>query len=300
VIEQQDGNDPIFSVLNVEPTHSEPFEDLSEPFISIERGPGGHAPYTGTKTAREYFLSRSDVDTETLRSEYRTSISNDTELFERRLETLEDLDLEENTLVIYTSDHGELLGEGGSLGHNAPMRPELVYVPTTFIHPDIPKSTEIRLFRHIDLVPSILKALDETDSLGDLDGTAGGTDSEPGLSFYRSDFDLGPRLSLTLSYDGVWTAEGGYVFTDSRSFERLAVLAGKLIKSPKRDYLRQHMYTSLRSYLASDRRYASPGISKSEAKQLIIRANSISASQSSQGDTLSDEAAKRLEDMGYI
>jgi hypothetical protein len=55
VIEQQDGTDPIFSVLDVEPTHTKPFENLSEPFISIERGPGGHAPYTGTETAREYF-----------------------------------------------------------------------------------------------------------------------------------------------------------------------------------------------------------------------------------------------------
>jgi len=59
----------------------------------------------------------------------------------------------DRTLVIFTSDHGELLGEyGGLTGHVRPPCPELVYVPTVFIHPLIKnKKTEESIMRHVDL-----------------------------------------------------------------------------------------------------------------------------------------------------
>ena len=42
---------------------------------------------------------------------------------------LEELDLFDRALVIVTSDHGELLGEGGYVSHGARLDPELVEIP---------------------------------------------------------------------------------------------------------------------------------------------------------------------------
>jgi len=302
VVENQDGSDPIFSVLDVEPGQSDPFEDLSEPFVVMERGPGGHAPYTGNGTAAEYFKSRSGADVETLQSEYRSSVSDDAELFEKRVATLEESDLQENTLVIYTSDHGELLGEGGSVGHNAPMRPELIYVPAMISHPDLPVGIQDRLFRHTDLVPTVLAALGKGGSLGDVDGTVGGTTSEPGLSFYKNHvFAQSSQFSLTLSYNGAWTADGGHVFSETGLPGRLAVLSAKLLKSPKRGLLARNLLTVSASYISGDKMYGEPKIKKADASKIISETYTKSKpDKNTRKDTLSGEAREHLQDMGYL
>lgn len=47
------------------------------------------------------------------------------------------------------------------IGHNSPMRPELVYVPTVFIHSTIPDETiDTGAFHYVDLLPTILDVLD--------------------------------------------------------------------------------------------------------------------------------------------
>jgi hypothetical protein len=302
VVEQRGEVDPIFSVLNEEPDDSEPFSDITEPFIIMERGPGGHAPYAGKRTAREYFESRADVSPESLRSEYQSAVAGDVELFEQRLEQLDDRGLREDTLVIYTSDHGELLGEGGMVGHNAPMRPELIYVPTTFIHTNLADVAENGLFKHVDLVSTILAALNEDGALGNLDGSVG-TGSDPGLAFYRNRiFAQGDTRSLTLAYDGVWTSDGGYVFSKTGFGGRYAVLAGKCVKSPKRGFLRRHLLTATRSYLASDRTYGTVDVTKEDAERALEQAHSRQKSDSgtSSKTDLSDEANERLKDMGYL
>jgi len=302
VVEQHDDADPIFSVIAEEPDGDKPFTELTEPFIVMERGPGGHAPYAGTGTAWEYFESRADSNSETLRSEYRSAIDRDTDLFERRLEQLADRGLEEDTLVIYTSDHGELLGEGGMVGHNAPMRPELIYVPTTFVHPELSNVEEDGLFRHVDLVPTVLAALDERGVLGDLDGSLGVGD-RTGLAFYRNKiFDGNSIASLTLSYDGVWTASGGHVFPQTGPVGRLAVLAGKSAKSPKRGFLRHHLTDAFRSYIAGDQTYGTPEVTVIDAKRELERVYEQQHADSSIGSQseLSDDAKERLNDMGYL
>jgi hypothetical protein len=302
VVEHQGNIDPIFSVIDEEPDGSEPFTDLTEPFIVMERGPGGHAPYAGAATAQEYFESRSSAGTEALRSEYQSAVARDVNLFERRLSELEDRGLRDDTLIIYTSDHGELLGEGGMVGHNAPMRPELIYVPTTFVHPELSDVEDDGLFKHVNLVPTVLTALNEDGVLGELDGSSSAGEN-PGLTFYRNKvFGGNTMASLTLAYDGVWTADGGHVFARTGAGSRLAVLAGKSLKSPKRGFLRRHPFNVIWSYLASDRSYGTPGITVSDAERELEQAYARQGAESAVGADieLSDEANERLKDMGYL
>lgn len=73
------------------------------------------------------------------------------------LNELEALDLEENTVVIFTADHGEMAGSHGLRGKGPFAYKESVHVPLYVVHPDVPGGQDCHaLTSHIDLVPTIL------------------------------------------------------------------------------------------------------------------------------------------------
>ena len=78
----------------------------------------------------------------------------------RILECLDENGLSENTLVLFTTDHGELLGDHG-LWMKGPFHYEqLVCVPTLIRYPAaIPSGQRSQaLFSHVDIVPTVLAA----------------------------------------------------------------------------------------------------------------------------------------------
>lgn len=90
------------------------------------------------------------------------------EHFQRHIDELEERGILEDTLVIITSDHGELLGERylfqDRYDHNLPPLKPIVQVPTIFYNYD----TNIDSMRLIDLFPTALSIVDEDfEGLGD-------------------------------------------------------------------------------------------------------------------------------------
>ena len=297
--------DPIYSVLGLDSSHgSSPLNAVSSPFIAMERGPGGHAPYgTFSGTATEYFERAGPADFDGLLTDYLTSVELDADLFCDRLDELGEQGVRDDTLVIYTSDHGELLGEGGMLGHSSPMRPELAYVPTVFVHPDLPPTTINRAsLHHVDLVPTILDVLDSSQSAWDFDGTsaAKGLPSGPRPCSYFSNPLPNSMTALSdgLRYAGAWEPSGGFVFAECSRSDRLAVLGAKLARSSKRRYLRHRLGVVGLSYLQSSTRYGTPTFSRQDAKRLL--AESIREPAESQQSDLSGDAEQQLRDLGYL
>ncbi|MFC6757174.1 sulfatase-like hydrolase/transferase [Halomicroarcula sp. GCM10025894] len=292
--------DPIHSVLNTEPDAvSSPFEGLEPPFVTMERGPGGHAPYGDhTGTAVEYFEDRGG-DRQTIQADYERSIELDIEVFESRIKELAERGILEETLVIYTSDHGELLGEGGALGHNDPMRPELVYVPTIFRHPDVPQETlGDTSFHHTDLFPTILTALGRDADWDQFDGKSlvEALSDTPRPCFWENQFlpDKIPGISGRLGYEGVWDSGGGWVRTDSSRLDRYSVLLGKLFRSSKRRYMRRHIGECFRSHWWGQQTFGNPGFDDDQAQSVLERAKS-DARRGERRD-LSEAETERLRD----
>jgi arylsulfatase A-like enzyme len=63
----------------------------------------------------------------------------------------------ERTIIIFTSDHGEILGTHGLRGKGTSPIRESVRVPLTIVHPDGPKdAATASLVTHIDLAPTLL------------------------------------------------------------------------------------------------------------------------------------------------
>ena len=78
----------------------------------------------------------------------------------RILECLDAHGLRDNTLVLFTTDHGELLGDHG-LWMKGPFHYEqLVRVPTLMRYPNCITSGQRtpELFSHVDIVPTVLAA----------------------------------------------------------------------------------------------------------------------------------------------
>ena len=75
----------------------------------------------------------------------------------------------ENTRIIYTSDHGECLGDRGTWSTSA-MYEESVGVPMILHGPDIPKGKEVaEVVSLVDLYPTIVEAIGESLGQGEAD-----------------------------------------------------------------------------------------------------------------------------------
>jgi arylsulfatase len=98
----------------------------------------------------------------------------------RLLAGLDELGLGERALVVFTSDHGEALGERGYwFSHGQHVHAELVRVPLLIRTPERVARSETRVAGHVDLWPTILGALGvpAPPSRG-VDLLAGATDPE--------------------------------------------------------------------------------------------------------------------------
>jgi hypothetical protein len=276
--------------------------DIEPPFIFVERGPGGHAPYGEYPgNGWEYFRDRKASPASTFHEEYQESIERDRKYFELRVDQLKKRDLLDDTLVIYTSDHGELLGEGGCLGHNAPIHPKLAYVPTVFLHPSLNEQNKTDgILRHVDFFPTIAAILDEDESdVPGRDLTSSSLASR-GACFYRKSLVSGaPLVRGELSYESVWDTDGGFVYPLTGRANRSVILAGKLLKSAKREYMRRHLSQCSRFYISGSRGYLQPEITNEESRLYLRKINN---KRKARGDSSSlDENAKdRLRELGYL
>jgi arylsulfatase A-like enzyme len=77
------------------------------------------------------------------------------------VDQLRDSGLLENTLVVITDDHGEMLGEnGGPIGHGWSTRPDLTNIPLIIMDPDNPGYHVNDTFgSQVDLLPTIVDLL---------------------------------------------------------------------------------------------------------------------------------------------
>lgn len=84
--------------------------------------------------------------------------------FGRLMEVAEDKDLLENTIVVFLSDHGTMMGEQGQL-HKGPsrLRWQCTQVPMLIRHPDVStfgRHVVPNFVQHQDLMPTLLNLMD--------------------------------------------------------------------------------------------------------------------------------------------
>ena len=106
--------------------------------------------------------------------------------------------LERDTIVVLTSDHGEMLGEGGSFGHNY-LFDENLQVPLIVAYPGaVPGARVPSQVRSIDILPTILD-LAGVDPLTGIDGTSLTALMNGGTDVPRDAWSYGPATNAGVS-----------------------------------------------------------------------------------------------------
>lgn len=282
-----------------------PLSDMEEPFGWFMRDPGGHAPYGGWDSSMNVsesvpkFFKRYAGDEEALRRQYELGIESSINRFKQYvLEPLSDRGILDNTLIIFLSDHGEQMGEHGHCGQSIPATPEVVYVPTTMIHPDLPNEELDQLFRHVDL-PNTIRGLMDLGVQSQDDGVnALEHPPEWGFSLINRSF---PSFVGTFDYEirSIWDSEGGYVLNPSPLWNKFKYTGGYLTKIPSGTHLRRRPNVRGFKLLFEKRRvWGDPTISPGFAYDKLAQ---IDQKKSPEALGQTDEATRQhLEEMGYL
>jgi arylsulfatase A-like enzyme len=142
--------------------------ELESPFVNIVHDPGGHMTYGRDETADQYspsaFFNHFEDQLEEMVRLYQESVEGSADRFKNMVVEIKSRNEIDDTLTIFTSDHGELLGEyGGVYEHTTPMVPELVRIPLFFMGAGLPEGEQFdRLLSTTDIAPTALSALDNT------------------------------------------------------------------------------------------------------------------------------------------
>ena len=298
---------PPFRIIGATAEDEASINQLSPPFVAVEHHKGGHTPY-GYSFA-EYttpdFFEQVRPKLGELSKLYRDSVRTAEERFLRAVENLKRRGLLEQTLVIYTSDHGEALGEKENhaiVGHGDPISPDQVNVPLVFAGAGLPNLELDSPLSGTDVAPTAISALGR--SFSGLDGT----DCWKGTlkdRLLRSERWVQTELPTGDTFDrykgtSVWDSEGGIVFQQgSRLARAVSKIKHELVSAPwsylNREIRRPGRWTALlKGSLAKTLRYGDPGFDEASA---------ISEIEPFHEQSNTDEGAldrEHLRNLGYL
>ena len=145
----------------------------SAPFFSFILLDSPHQTYSHPPDATPFTPSALEVDylsmtanegpppemMEAVRNRYLNAVYHADDVAGRILAAIEQLGLDENTLVFVTGDHGEEFRECGFFGHTSAFTPQQVCVPFFVKGPGVEPGVEDRPTSHLDFAPTILELL---------------------------------------------------------------------------------------------------------------------------------------------
>jgi len=274
---------PPFMMARATSDHARTLADLTPPFVSIVHHKGGHSPYGysfGECESVKEFYHTHRPSLEELPELYRSSIDDAESEFLDHMAYLKQERLLEDTLVIYTSDHGELLGEaqnGMTIGHGHPMVPDLVHVPIVFAGAGLPDSELEGIVSGTDVAPTGLGALGRCRK-NRYDGSNLWNSKQKVNRLCRSErwqrVDV-PKLGEVDKYraTSVWDDDGGIVLHSTNRWKRILLTSGPMMFRYPESYLHRRpqnvrrWFGFLKTHFPSMVQYGNPNFSQETAEQ---------------------------------
>ncbi len=170
-------------------------------------------------------VPREDVRWKRFNDYYINCIRDVDRSIEALLAELEALGLAQDTIVIFTADHGEMAGAHGLRGKGPFVYEETNHLPLTVVHPDVRGGQECAsLTSHIDLVPTLLSMSGvAAGKAAEIAGRAlSGKDLAPLLASPGNQGINAARSGVLFTYSGLMTNDAG-----SLAFGLAAKAAGK-------------------------------------------------------------------------
>lgn len=119
--------------------------------------PKAHFDYQQAMSLLTGVIPNEDARWRRMQDYYFNCISDNDRSVENILSELDNLGMMDNTIILFTADHGELVGAHGMSGKGATAFREQNNVPFILYHPDVPGGKTCKaVTSHNDLVPTIL------------------------------------------------------------------------------------------------------------------------------------------------
>lgn len=141
----------------VSPTWNEPLDK--------EGRPSSHREYTLQWEIATGKNPSSETGWKTFQDYYFNCIQDCDNYMLKVLDYLKENDLLKNTIIVYTSDHGEMLGSHGMKGKNGNIYENNIHVPLVIYHPEYPGGRSCNhVTSHLDLAPTFVDMGTETST----------------------------------------------------------------------------------------------------------------------------------------
>jgi arylsulfatase A-like enzyme len=278
-------------------------DELEKPFFYLERDLTTHAPYDEVEsTDAGAYLGEVGCDWDRIVEDYRAGVRKSLSLFEERLESLRERDALDETLVVLTADHGEILGEHGDIAHSNPTCPEIAHVPAVFIHPnlsaaDFQVDPDSEIIEQVDIVETVLSLAGFDDIVTNgVDITTRSRDDPAGYSYVQVEKN---GISF-YEARGAFDYGGGHVFLDNPKAVRLAYYCYRQLYTPHRHTIRDSWRSVLSQYVRDSYTYGDPLLSVEDARRYIDETSERIENVEPSEVALSDETEEQLKDMGYM
>lgn len=284
----------------------ERMETVEEPFFIFDRELCTHGGYgfdhgnSAPDPSEQVFEDTSDywadrgADEETIHEDYQRGAELAAKRFEDRLDILRRRGILDDTLIVFTADHGEALGEHGMYGHtNVPLAPEVVEVPTVFYNDDVSVEAEDPFMAHVDLLPTLAHLIGRD---GEVPANLPGYDLVSGAPRDRMIFNADRRRGGLVF--GAWDRCGAHTFSTEPMHLRLARAGERLTLNNQAPIHRQHLDKILSLPFAQDRTFGDPLHSRDEARAFCDEVLDTSTPSSSRH--LDADAKSRLRALGYV
>ncbi len=152
-LDDRDPGRPSFVFVNYVQAHL-PYE----PPEDAVRRVGGAAGHVSVEQAEAWLAGDRSLSRDGLRRAYLAEVADLDAQVGTLLQGLEERGLLERTLLVITSDHGELLGEHGLTGHEFALAEELLRVPLIVHGPGFGAGTRPDPVSLVDIVPTLVAA----------------------------------------------------------------------------------------------------------------------------------------------
>lgn len=134
--------------------------DKSEPVIKDGKT---YYPVFSPKTKGQASILLSEEDITHLVALYDESITLSDVLIGSLLEEIKRMGLDDKTIIIFTSEHGDMFGKHGRFMRGGPLRgtlyDDVLHVPLMIKHPKLKSGRFDELVEHIDIMPTLLNFL---------------------------------------------------------------------------------------------------------------------------------------------
>lgn len=266
LLENLDEEEDFFLFVNTLSPH-EPYDTGNPPQEYLERHEVDDMEKLPS-TEREFFTM--DWDREVMEKAYDASVEYSDDLLGQITDALEENDLEDDTILVVLSDHGQAVGKDGLFGHQFTLMDRVIETPLMISGPGVEPKTEDDIFelRHLyNLLPGIAGI-----------GEAGDVETSMAMGGYE----------YPASYKGVVPEERRHEF--NRKIRYAKDGEKKIVKEITEDGEELYTMYDLES-----------GEEIEVAEDMKRKVDSIQETgDKNDRDIEDEEVKKRLEDLGYV